>query len=120
MTITDTTAATAPATSGGLAPLEGVLFFPVTPFDAHDRVDEDLLAAHVAEGLGQGAGAAFVACGTGEFHALDIEEYAQKAGVDLTGHKGSRADMVEHINTTLDTPPADAGNDPGTTEVTGD
>ena len=88
MTITDTTAAPATAASGGLAPLEGVLFFPVTPFDAHDRVDEDLLAAHVADGLGQGAGAAFVACGTGEFHALDIEEYAQAVRVGVAAAAG--------------------------------
>ncbi|RIJ55056.1 5-dehydro-4-deoxyglucarate dehydratase, partial [Clavibacter phaseoli] len=91
MTTTDTAAhpapAAAPATAGLLPPFEGVLFFPVTPFDAADRVDVDVLAAHVSHGLDQGAGAAFVACGTGEFHALDIDEYAQalRAGVAAAG-----------------------------------
>jgi 5-dehydro-4-deoxyglucarate dehydratase len=78
-----TTDAIAPAPARLLPPLDGVLFFPVTPFDAADRVDVDVLGAHVAEGLEHGAGAAFVACGTGEFHALDIDEYARvvRAGV---------------------------------------
>ncbi|WP_316294063.1 5-dehydro-4-deoxyglucarate dehydratase, partial [Clavibacter michiganensis] len=73
--------------AGLLPPFEGVLFFPVTPFDQADRVDVDVLAAHVSHGLDQGAGAAFVACGTGEFHALDIDEYAQavRAGVAAAG-----------------------------------
>ncbi|WP_316317226.1 dihydrodipicolinate synthase family protein, partial [Clavibacter michiganensis] len=72
---------------GLLPPFEGVLFFPVTPFDQADRVDVDVLATHVSHGLDQGAGAAFVACGTGEFHALDIDEYAQavRAGVSAAG-----------------------------------
>ncbi|MGN6743623.1 MAG: dihydrodipicolinate synthase family protein, partial [Amnibacterium sp.] len=54
--------------------LEGVLFFPVTPFDARDRVDAALLEQHVAERVGQGAGGVFAACGTGEFHALALDE----------------------------------------------
>lgn len=56
--------------------LDGVLFFPVTPFDRSGAVDADLLAAHVTAGLSHGPGAVFAACGTGEFHALDADEYA--------------------------------------------
>lgn len=55
---------------------DGVLFFPVTPFDAGDRVDEEALAAHVADGIAHGTGGVFAACGTGEFHALSVEEHA--------------------------------------------
>ncbi|PZF85291.1 5-dehydro-4-deoxyglucarate dehydratase [Jiangella anatolica] len=55
--------------------LDGVLFFPVTPFDASGAVDPDLLATHVKSGLAHGPGAVFAACGTGEFHALDLDEY---------------------------------------------
>lgn len=55
--------------------LDGVLFFPVTPFDETGAVDTGLLAAHVKSGLSHGPGAVFAACGTGEFHALDIDEY---------------------------------------------
>ncbi|MDQ0401783.1 MULTISPECIES: 5-dehydro-4-deoxyglucarate dehydratase [unclassified Streptomyces] len=56
--------------------LEGVLFFPVTPFTATGEVDLAVLHQHVAAGVAAGPGGVFVACGTGEFHALDREEYA--------------------------------------------
>ncbi|WP_217169076.1 5-dehydro-4-deoxyglucarate dehydratase [Streptomyces sp. AC512_CC834] len=56
--------------------LEGVLFFPVTPFTATGEVDLDALRHHVSAGVDAGPGGVFVACGTGEFHALDHEEYA--------------------------------------------
>ena len=57
--------------------LDGILFFPVTPFDTADRVDEDVLAAHIAGGLAHAPGAVFPACGTGEFHALAESEAAR-------------------------------------------
>lgn len=57
--------------------LDGILFFPVTPFDAADRVDEEVLAAHIAGGLAHAPGAVFPACGTGEFHALSESEAAR-------------------------------------------
>ncbi|MFI6790294.1 5-dehydro-4-deoxyglucarate dehydratase [Nonomuraea sp. NPDC050383] len=55
--------------------LDGVLFFPVTPFGAGGGVAEDVLAEHVAGGVAAGAGGVFAACGTGEFNALDLPEY---------------------------------------------
>ncbi|WP_392675986.1 5-dehydro-4-deoxyglucarate dehydratase [Streptomyces sp. LN785] len=55
---------------------EGVLFFPVTPFTASGSVDLDVFAEHVRTGLASGPGGVFVACGTGEFHALEPGEYA--------------------------------------------
>ncbi|MFE2756087.1 5-dehydro-4-deoxyglucarate dehydratase [Actinosynnema sp. NPDC059335] len=54
--------------------LDGVLFFPVTPFDANGGLAEDVLAEHVERGVAAGAGGVFVACGTGEFHALEPAE----------------------------------------------
>lgn len=57
--------------------LDGILFFPVTPFDAAGRVDDDLLRAHVDRGLAHAAGGVFPACGTGEFHALSADEVAR-------------------------------------------
>ena len=57
--------------------LHGVLFFPVTPFTAAGDVNYEALAAHVARGADAGPGALFVACGTGEFHALEVGEYEQ-------------------------------------------
>ncbi|WUH95324.1 5-dehydro-4-deoxyglucarate dehydratase [Streptomyces sp. NBC_00433] len=56
--------------------LDGVLFFPVTPFTAEDSVDLPILSEHVRQGVAAGAGGVFVACGTGEFHALEPREYA--------------------------------------------
>lgn len=53
---------------------DGILFFPVTPFDEGGRIDHDLLAQHVATGVDAGAGGVFPACGTGEFHALSAAE----------------------------------------------
>ncbi|MFB7999439.1 5-dehydro-4-deoxyglucarate dehydratase [Streptomyces sp. NPDC056002] len=57
--------------------LDGVLFFPVTPFDASGAVDTSALAKHVQAGLAAGPGGVFAACGTGEFHALEPQEYAE-------------------------------------------
>lgn len=55
--------------------LDGLLFFPVTPFDG-DGVDADVLATHIGDRLAHAPGAVFVACGTGEFHALSLDEHA--------------------------------------------
>jgi 5-dehydro-4-deoxyglucarate dehydratase len=54
---------------------EGVLFFPVTPFTETGTVDLDLLAQHIAKGVDAGPGGVFIACGTGEFHALEPQEF---------------------------------------------
>ncbi|MEV7304096.1 5-dehydro-4-deoxyglucarate dehydratase [Streptomyces clavifer] len=67
--------------------LEGVLFFPVTPFTAAGDIDLDALHRHVSAGADAGPGGVFVACGTGEFHALDHEEFAAvtRTAVDAVG-----------------------------------
>lgn len=54
---------------------QGVLFFPVTPFTEAGAVDLDALAAHLSKGLDAGPGGIFIACGTGEFHAIDEDEF---------------------------------------------
>jgi 5-dehydro-4-deoxyglucarate dehydratase len=66
--------------------LDGVLFFPVTPFDATGQVAEDVLAEHVKHGVAAGPGGVFVACGTGEFNALDVDEFERvvKVAVEAT------------------------------------
>jgi len=56
---------------------DGVLFFPVTPFSETGEVDLDLLARHVGKGVDAGPGGVFIACGTGEFHALEAEEFGR-------------------------------------------
>jgi 5-dehydro-4-deoxyglucarate dehydratase len=57
-----------------IRPLDGVLFFPVTPYDSAGAVDTGLLTAHIASRLDHRPGAVFAACGTGEFHALSLDE----------------------------------------------
>ena len=54
---------------------DGVLFFPVTPFTEDQTVDLDALARHLAKGVEAGPGGVFIACGTGEFHALELDEF---------------------------------------------
>ena len=53
---------------------DGVLFFPVTPFTPEGGVDVDILKEHITSRLPHGPGGVFPACGTGEFHALSIDE----------------------------------------------
>lgn len=64
----------------------GVLFFPVTPFAKDGSLDEGRLAQHIGSGVAAGAGGVFVACGTGEFHALtpDEIERATRVAVETT------------------------------------
>ena len=59
---------------GGM--FNGLLFFPITPYQSDGEVDVTELAAHVRRGVHAGAGGVFVACGTGEFSALEQDEYA--------------------------------------------
>src|SRR4051812_49900418 len=57
------------------SPFQGVLFFPVTPFTESGDVDLEALARHISSGVEAGPGGVFIACGTGEFHALEPEEF---------------------------------------------
>ncbi|MGW2638500.1 5-dehydro-4-deoxyglucarate dehydratase [Streptomyces sp. NPDC001348] len=67
---------------------QGVLFFPVTPFTADGSLDEERLARHIESGVAAGAGGVFVACGTGEFHALSAEEIERATRVAVTTTAG--------------------------------
>jgi len=68
--------------------LDGVLFFPVTPFARGGEVDHEVLAEHLRGGLAAGPGGVFAACGTGEFHALAPEEYAAVVRTAVTVANG--------------------------------
>ncbi|MFD5820141.1 5-dehydro-4-deoxyglucarate dehydratase [Streptomyces sp. NPDC127038] len=65
----------------------GPLFFPVTAFGPDGAVDPGVCAEHVRRGVGAGAAAVFVCCGTGEFHALVPEEFEAcvRAAVEAAG-----------------------------------
>lgn len=62
-----------------------VLFFPVTPMTPSGTVDLDALARHIARGVDAGPGGVFIACGTGEFHALEASEFGDivRTAVDV-------------------------------------
>ncbi|OLB80897.1 MAG: 5-dehydro-4-deoxyglucarate dehydratase [Actinobacteria bacterium 13_2_20CM_2_71_6] len=67
--------------SGLARRMDGLLFFPVTPFAPDGSVDLDVyrehLKARLAEGPApQGPAAIFACCGTGEFFSLGLDEYA--------------------------------------------
>ncbi|MBP2702799.1 5-dehydro-4-deoxyglucarate dehydratase [Microbispora sp. RL4-1S] len=68
--------------------LDGVLFFPVTPFRADGALDEETLGRHVERGVSSGAGAVFAACGTGEFNALDLDEYERVVRIAVEATAG--------------------------------
>ncbi|MCF6474003.1 5-dehydro-4-deoxyglucarate dehydratase [Nonomuraea sp. MG754425] len=68
--------------------LDGVLFFPVTPFGPDGSLAEPALSRHVAEGVAAEAGGVFAACGTGEFHALDLAEYTRVVATAVTATAG--------------------------------
>jgi 5-dehydro-4-deoxyglucarate dehydratase len=55
--------------------LDGLLFFPVTAFDAKGAVDLDVYREHVGRRVADGPAAVFACCGTGEYPALDLDEY---------------------------------------------
>ncbi|MEZ0070452.1 5-dehydro-4-deoxyglucarate dehydratase [Streptacidiphilus sp. MAP12-20] len=57
--------------------LDGLLFFPVTAFDAGGAFDPSGYQAHLEARLADGPAAVFAACGTGEFPALAPAEYEQ-------------------------------------------
>jgi 5-dehydro-4-deoxyglucarate dehydratase len=56
---------------------DGLLAFPVTPFDQDGALDVELLREHVEMLLSFGARALFPACGTGEMQSLSMDEYRQ-------------------------------------------
>jgi 5-dehydro-4-deoxyglucarate dehydratase len=55
--------------------LDGLLSFPLTPFDRDGEVDLDVLAEHLHRQVDAGPAALFVACGTGEFTGLTPGEF---------------------------------------------
>ncbi len=67
----------------------GILFFPVTPYDPHGGVDIARFGEHVQTGIDKGAVALFVACGTGEFAALDDDE-AEALVTEAVARAGGR------------------------------
>ena len=57
-----------------MTPLTGLLAFPLTPFTETSELDLEVFGDQVKGHLAAGAGALFVACGTGEFSSLAPHE----------------------------------------------
>ncbi|HTJ34213.1 MAG TPA: 5-dehydro-4-deoxyglucarate dehydratase [Dactylosporangium sp.] len=60
--------------------LHGLLSFPLTPFTTDGKVNLAVLADHVEQQLAAGPSGLFVACGTGEFTSLSLQEYREVVG----------------------------------------
>ncbi|MET7402046.1 5-dehydro-4-deoxyglucarate dehydratase [Dactylosporangium sp. NPDC005572] len=60
--------------------LHGLLSFPLTPFTEDGKVNLAVLADHVEQQLAAGPSGLFVACGTGEFTSLSMQEYRDVVG----------------------------------------
>ncbi|MFD0585623.1 5-dehydro-4-deoxyglucarate dehydratase [Dactylosporangium darangshiense] len=61
--------------------LHGLLSFPLTPFTTDGKVNLAVLADHVEQQLAAGPSGLFVACGTGEFTSLSLQEYREVVGI---------------------------------------
>ncbi|MGI5269925.1 5-dehydro-4-deoxyglucarate dehydratase [Nonomuraea sp. CA-218870] len=68
--------------------LQGVLFFPVTPYGPDGDVAEQVLGRHVDAGVTAGAGGVFTACGTGEFNALSPDDHTAAVRASVTATAG--------------------------------
>jgi 5-dehydro-4-deoxyglucarate dehydratase len=69
--------------------IDGVMFFPVTPFEPGGAINLDAFSEHLERGIAAGPGSVFVACGAGEFHALAPEEYEHvvRRAVEVVGDR---------------------------------
>jgi len=69
--------------------LEGILGFPITPFDDGDRLDEQALAENVRFLLRSGLDAIFICAGSGEFQSLSGSEYKTMADIAVYEANGA-------------------------------
>ncbi len=53
----------------------GILGFPVTPMNEQGRLDVKALEANIQFLVDEGLSSIFIGCGSGEFHAVDQDEY---------------------------------------------
>ncbi|WP_079911705.1 5-dehydro-4-deoxyglucarate dehydratase [Paenibacillus sp. 32352] len=66
----------------------GILGFPVAPMDQSGRLDEKAFEQNVEFLLQEGLSAIFVACGSGEFHALSHQDYRLMVETALSAARG--------------------------------
>lgn len=81
-------------TPHSLAPNGAPFFFPVTPFDAADRVDAAALEAHIENRLAWEPSAVVAASGAGEFHAMSQDEVAAVARIAVSAVAGRHPVLI--------------------------
>lgn len=90
----------------------GILGFPTAPFNEQGNIDEQALAANIKFLIDSGLSSIFIACGSGEFNALNKAEYQTmlEVAVAVTNKKvpvysgvgGSIAEAVELVRLSED------------------
>ncbi|GAA0382689.1 5-dehydro-4-deoxyglucarate dehydratase [Bacillus horti] len=66
---------------------KGILGFPTAPYDERGNIDENALGENIDFLIREGLTAIFIACGSGEFHAINNYEYQRmvEIAVSVTG-----------------------------------
>ncbi|MCL6592335.1 MAG: 5-dehydro-4-deoxyglucarate dehydratase [Alicyclobacillus sp.] len=67
---------------------QGIHGFPVAPFDAGGRLDLDALQVNLEFLIEHQLDSIFIACGSGEFHALSLDEYRVMLETAVTVTRG--------------------------------
>lgn len=75
-------------TSNANLSIEGILGFPITPYDPNGRVDEQALAENVRFLVRSGLDAIFICAGSGEFQSLDRAEYENAVAIAVAETDG--------------------------------
>lgn len=66
----------------------GILGFPTAPYNENGDIDERALAKNIEFLIEEGLSSIFIACGSGEFHALNKAEYQTMVEVAVSVTKG--------------------------------
>ncbi|MFC0559421.1 5-dehydro-4-deoxyglucarate dehydratase [Halalkalibacter alkalisediminis] len=90
----------------------GILGFPTAPLNENGNIDEKALAVNIDFLINEGLTSIFIACGSGEFHAISRAEYQKMVGIAIettagrvpvyTGVGGNITDAVELVKLSED------------------
>ncbi|WP_227937376.1 5-dehydro-4-deoxyglucarate dehydratase [Alkalihalobacillus deserti] len=90
----------------------GILGFPTAPLNENGNIDEKALAINIDFLINEGLSSIFIACGSGEFHAISRAEYQKMVEVAVettacrvpiyTGVGGNITDAVELVKLSED------------------
>lgn len=67
---------------------QGLLFFPMTPFNSDQSINLKALEQHLILGLESNPGGIFLGCGAGEFHALSENEVYEITDLGTSINRG--------------------------------